>query len=60
MEIKMTADELLEFYKEYYRDGVTFEKIFGKEYDFKSLVQRYSPQEIVMRIQNWRDANIAK
>lgn len=57
MEIKMTADELLEFYKEYYRDGVTFQKIFGKEYDFKSLVKRYSMQEIAMCIQNWRDAN---
>lgn len=60
MEIKMTADELLEFYKEYYGDGVTFQKIFGREYDFKSLVEQYSTQEIVMRIQNWKDANTEK
>lgn len=60
MDIKMTADELLEFYGEYFSDGITFKAIFGEEYDFKSLTEQFSSKEIAMRIQDWKDAHQTK
>lgn len=60
MDIKMTADDLLKFYGKYYSDGVTFKEIFGEKYDFQSLVERFSFNEIVMRIQEWRGTHRIK
>jgi len=60
MDIKMTADDLLKFYGKYYSDGVTFKEIFGEKCDFQSLVERFSFNEIVMRIQEWRGTHRIK
>lgn len=51
----MTADELVMFYHEHYHDGVTFQAIFGEKTDFASLTAKYSVQEIVKRIQDWKN-----
>ena len=60
MNIKMTADDLLKFYGRYYSDGVTFKEIFGEKYDFRSLTERISLKEIVMQIQEWKNAHEVK
>lgn len=60
MDIKMTADDLLKIYGKYYSDGVTFKEIFGEKYDFTSLTERFTLKEIVMRIQEWRNAHEVK
>lgn len=53
--MEMTADELIEFYQRHYSDGITFKEIFGEEYDFNSLIRRFSTREIIMQIQEWKD-----
>jgi hypothetical protein len=49
----MSAKEILEFMFEHYNDGL-FKEIFGDDYSFVELIDRFEPEEIIEKIEEYK------
>ena len=51
---EMTAEEVMEWFREYYIDSPVIEEVFGEDYSMSELLETYTPKEICDHISDWK------
>ena len=51
---EMTAEEVMEWFREYYIDSPVIEEVFGEDYSMRELLETYTPKEICDLISDWK------